>query len=809
MKVLGTLDRYVIRSVAVPAFLAFVVYTFLLMMRPMFRLIEQVFVRGLPVEDAMKIVLVSMPHIIVLTIPLSYLFGVLIAVGRMNADNEIIALQAGGVRALRLLPPIMLVALVMASVNGFLFLETIPHTNQRLKDIRRSAFSSSKKIGRIEPGVFYEDFPNILLYVDEIERETGIWNRVLIYDSNETEERLTLAKHGQLLRTPEEQSEFAEDSTKLENSGEPWLFLRDVVSYQFVPNKPSTSRFNSIQSHMLKIPTGKGNVTYSPEIRERKTSELIDLLRAPPPATNSAPQDEVDDRRLAAIELHRRISIPFASIVFALLALPLGIGSGASGKGRGFVMSIIVVLAYFVMSSNGEMFALKGKIPVWLGMWFPNIALTLLSLFLMRKMAKWLGERQRRDNAIVRFAKTGGTWIRERLEARQYKKRGFQLTGSIPIHIQRRRYSGTFPTLLDRHLTQRLLLPLLLVLSSTAAINIVVDLSGKLDDMVKNRISFDIIIAYYFKLIPQVILDVIPMALMIAVLILVTVLERQHELTALKSAGVSLYRVMLPVLLVALLSIPVLWFLEESIVPSANREAKRLLRIIKGQDQNRSYRAGDRMWLLSRDKSTFYKFLRYDAETQSLARFTMFTCDEDLNLLYQLSAHRITYSDGHWSAETNSGWFREFLPDGHDEFRRITSSMKLKIPEGPDYFGQEFRSPAEMAPDELKDYIQELHESGYRPSKLMVRWHQKYVYPLSGLVFVLLALPFGLNRGGQRISTMQGVGIALGLGIGYFLIVALLGKMGEADLLPPAVGAWAPFLLASLFAINRISGLRT
>jgi lipopolysaccharide export system permease protein len=135
--------------------------------------------------------------------------------------------------------------------------------------------------------------------------------------------------------------------------------------------------------------------------------------------------------------------------------------------------------------------------------------------------------------------------------------------------------------------------------------------------------------------------------------------------------------------------------------------------------------------------------------------------------------------------------------------------MKLEIPEGPTYFGQEYRRPSEMSVGELASYIRELIESGYRPSKLIVRWHQKFAYPLSAFVMALLALPFGLSRGGRRVTTMQGIAVALTLGIAYFVLTALFGRFGEVEVLPPTVGAWAPIVLAILFAINRLTTIRT
>ena len=74
---------------------------------------------------------------------------------------------------------------------------------------------------------------------------------------------------------------------------------------------------------------------------------------------------------------------------------------------------------------------------------------------------------------------------------------------------------------------------------------------------------------------------------------------------------------------------------------------------------------------------------------------------------------------------------------------------------------------------------------------------------------VLLALPFALSRGGRRATTMQGVAIALLLGIAYSMVVALFGRLGDIEILPPILGAWAPVLLAGLFAVNRLTTLRT
>jgi lipopolysaccharide export LptBFGC system permease protein LptF len=190
----------VVREVLPPTALGFVTYTFLLMMQGLFSLAEQIFVRGLPLTDALAVLMATVPHVVVLTIPMGFLFGVLLAVGRMNADNEIIAMQAGGIAALRLLRPIVAVGVVMSGVCGYLFLVTIPQANRELRELRTRLFTSAKNIGRIEPRVFYDDFPNLLLYVQQVDHATGTWLNVLAFDSSSPgQERLTLARRGRVV----------------------------------------------------------------------------------------------------------------------------------------------------------------------------------------------------------------------------------------------------------------------------------------------------------------------------------------------------------------------------------------------------------------------------------------------------------------------------------------------------------------------------------------------------------------------------------------------------------------------------------
>ncbi|MEE4272161.1 MAG: LptF/LptG family permease, partial [Thermoanaerobaculales bacterium] len=414
LKLYGRLDRFVIREVVGPAALGLLVYTFLLMMRPLFNLVEMVLVRGVGGGDAWKVLADTVPHILVLTIPMSFLFGVLIAVGRMNADNEIIAIQAAGIPSRRLLRPVLVMGIFLATLNGWLYLSVIPDANRDLREMRVSLFANAKNIGRIEPGVFYEEFPNLLLYVREVADRGGRWRGVLIFDSTDpVEQRLTLARHGGIITTPDSTISGAEGS---EDQGvDRWILLEDVVNHQFNRREPEAYRYSESYQQVVRPDGGKrqrGVVRYHLDMRERRTSSLFGYLRTgafddPGDVRDDDELENLEDaileRRLATVELHRRFAIPAACIVFALLAVPLGVGSRSGGRGRGFIVSIGVILAYYIMSNNGELLAVEGRIPAWLGVWFANLALAVTAIFLISRMGRWLGERQRPEGPIARW----------------------------------------------------------------------------------------------------------------------------------------------------------------------------------------------------------------------------------------------------------------------------------------------------------------------------------------------------------------------------------------------------------------------
>ncbi len=828
MRLVTRLDRHITSEVTVPSVLAFFVYTMLMLMNGLFSLMEQVVVYGVSLENALRIVLIGIPNVAIITIPVSFLFGVLLAAGRLTADNEIIAMQSAGISVARLYKPILIIGLGLTLFNAYLSEAVIPRSNRQVQELKRTMFSAGNAIGRIQPRVFYDELPNLLLFIQDIDQSTGHWMNVLIHRTvSPDEEQLTFASRGRLVSATGDSKDAllvgadGEENVSLNSSDEPqesWILLEDMVTHTINRKHPEKFLTSTVQTHLFRPRPDdplQGQTTYRLSLRERSRQDLLKVLREGvldgEEDVSDSPKDRERrerQRREAALELHHRFAIPAACTTFALLALPLGIGTRSGGRGRGFFYSILVVLVYFVLDNYAAFLVMNRGVPPWLGVWIPNIALTLAALFLARRMGRWLGERQASETWLNRLLRRLWTWRANRHSRRGGHGETRELTGSIPIGIQRRRYGSGFPILLDRYLSRRFVPPLALVLLSTTSLYIIGDLTNRIDEIAQNHASSEVVLAYYLNTIPRAIFDVLPFAILIAVITVLTVLERQQEMTALKAAGLSVYRLMVPLVLIACLAGGAMWLLGEEIVPKSNRTSWRLLDQIKGRSSTRGSFAMDRNWLLARDGQTFYTFLRFDMDQKSLIRFSMFQVDSEMRLRYQLSTPRVWYDRGGWF--TDGGWYRTITGDGEEEFRKIVRKTEVGIPEAPVYFGQERHHPSEMSIQELGRFIDELRASGYQPAALTVRWHQKLTTPLSALVLTLLALPFALGRTGLRASTMHGVATATILGVGYFmLLVPLFGKLGEAEFLPPIVGAWAPVLLATLFAVNRITSIRT
>ncbi len=765
------------------------VTTFLLLVRLVFRLADLFITHGVGPANASRLLVLNLPNILALTLPIGTLFAVLMTAARWSADSELVAAQACGIKPTVLARPLVGVGLVVFLLNGYLTWSVMPRANGEASLLsRKIAFSAAS--AAIQAREFVEELPGKLIYVDRIDPDGEHWNGVVVFDATlGTDEQLITATAGRFVADPDD--------------GSAVLRLEETTTHILQPDRPDSYRINHNQElsmYLRPVASDRGGrIRLGP--RETRSSQLLKRVEDP--------QSTSEDRLEARIELHKRLAIPAAALVFALVGFPLGVTNHRGGRGYGLTASVFLVVLYYVLLNNGELLASSGRVPVALGVWLPNIVLATAGCYLMYRVLRGKGRGRGGTSALAQRALAVWQTIAEgvRLARRRRAAVQPQTEQSEGAQAELEAPQGqAWLGVLDRYFLRLCFTFLGLVIVAVCSLWITVQLSQDLEYIQRNAPSFLITVSYYFFSLPQILHDTLPLAFLIAFLGTATVLERNNETVALKAAGISLTRSVLPLLLLSVGLAGALFMLDDQLTHRANRAAQRLYDVIRGRNVARSYRATDRPWMFLPDGRTLVNFMEFDTDTKTLVRPSIYVFDAHMNLRARHMARRAVYVEGKWLGEAS--WSRTFLPDGSSEYVPPRKGLvELPLPVGQEYFGQEYRKAAQLSFRELSEYIDTLKLAGYRVDRLRVELHQKIAYPLSMVVLAWLAVPYAFRLG--RHGTVMGIALALVLGMAYFAVLAFSTRLGEVSLLPPVMASWTPTVIFALLALNRHTTLHT
>jgi LPS export ABC transporter permease LptF/LPS export ABC transporter permease LptG len=794
------LDRYLMTEILGPLGLGFVVYTFILLIRFLFQSAEMIIRRGLPVSIVGKLLLMTLPNIVVLTLPMSLLFGTLIAVGRLSSDSELIAMRASGLSLLTLYRPILLLSGMLTLLNTLLMVYALPWGNHALQELRLE-IATQTVAQQVEPRVFYEEWEGKVVYVFEVPTGSKRWKGVFLAEAipSTQKNQITTADWGEVLVDP---------------AGER-LVLRLYNAIQHKVDLSAPDRYEISRHRRLDLVLDdqftseqKAKLSASKGIRELTLGELRDLARDP--------SIDSEQRNLAQVEIHKKFSIPAACLVFGLFALPLGINNRRGGKASGFALSIGILIVYYILLNNGEEAAHFGRMPAWLAMWFPNLLLAGFGVFLL--------VRRNRDKSLL--LTRIDRWIREDVWGGILTLRGIRKARRREIREERQRRQAAgpakearhprlvlllprprivFPNIMDRYVTRLFTWVFLLVVLSGVSLFIIFDLSENFDDILKNKVGSGVMLSYYKYLSLQMFYDIAPIVVLVTTLLTFSLLSRTNEITAAKSLGMSLYRLSLSAVAAAMLVTFFCGYLESSVLPASNEKVAKLKDRIHGKVTARTYRRADRQWLFGQGRY-IYNYIHYDPQQASLQRLQVFDFDDQHRLARRLYAEGARYAgDDAWVFD--NGWARSFQGVDVTAYTRFKEPKIVRYPETPAYFDSEIRPPEQMRYGELKGYIQELRESGQSVPELQVQLEEKIALPVASLIMALVALPFAFRLGRQ--GALYGIGISLVLGIAFMAVYAFFTKMGAAGALPPVVAVWSPAAVFSLLSGYLFLGVRT
>jgi LPS export ABC transporter permease LptG len=371
-----------------------------------------------------------------------------------------------------------------------------------------------------------------------------------------------------------------------------------------------------------------------------------------------------------------------------------------------------------------------------------------------------------------------------------------------PDQLRRHQRSGrrSFPLILDDYVLREFLGTFAMVLVSFVLLMLVFTFFERLGDIIRNRTPLVTVGAYLFNLIPSMIYTLMPLGVLVAVLVTFGILNRSSELTAMKATGISIYRVIVPVLVIAAVLAAGLFVFDESYLPGANRRQEALLSVIKGKPAQTFLRP-DQQWIFGEQEpgkpGRIYYYQFFDPDHDRFANISVFEFDpENFSL-----TRRIFADTAHWDGHLNQwifedGWDRHFQGEAISSFDRFSLSTFATLTESPSYFKKENRQSSEMSFIELSRYIHDLRQSGFDTMRLRVQLDHKIAYPLITLIMAVLAVPFALFMG--KRGSLTGIAAAIGVAISYWVVAGTFEAMGNVNMLPAFLAAWSPDLLFGL-----------
>ena len=342
--------------------------------------------------------------------------------------------------------------------------------------------------------------------------------------------------------------------------------------------------------------------------------------------------------------------------------------------------------------------------------------------------------------------------------------------------------------ILDRLIVSDFLRVFVLTILSFISLFLIVDLFEKVDDFLEHGVPLSVMAVFFILKVPFIFSQVSPVAVLLSVLLTLGMLARNSEITAMKAGGISILRIVSPLLAVGLLITVVVVMVNESVTPVAMKKVETIeKRWLGGMDTGIFGSEG--FWL--RNRAGIYNIREIDINNNVLRGISFFEIKRPFSLKSRTHAREARWQDNGWVAERARRW--ALKKDGLLKESRVRGFVfpELKAPEG--LLTME-RSYERMSLFELNEYINELEREGYGTDKYRVELLSRLTFPGVNFIMVLLGIPFALKTGRQG-GVAAGIALSVAIGFSFWIVFALCRSLGQNGILPPIVAASFPDIL--------------
>jgi lipopolysaccharide export system permease protein len=353
--------------------------------------------------------------------------------------------------------------------------------------------------------------------------------------------------------------------------------------------------------------------------------------------------------------------------------------------------------------------------------------------------------------------------------------------------------------LIDRYIITKCFMPFLYCISAFTVLFVIVDLFESLDTIIKNQVNVIKILQYYYYLIPSFMIQVCPLALLLASVYILGKLAHDNELNAMRATGINLFRIIMPFLFLGFILSLLIVLLNETITPiyafkSVLIKEKYITKDSVDKDFSRNNIA-----VISNKHSYFIK--KYDIENKEMFGITILQYNKDDEVIARIDAERGKWTGIGW--RFFSGNIREFVHKTQTNMTGFGEKF-IRLPEKPESFAKKFDLNL-MSSKEIRDYIQSLIKKGAVPTKELVGLYNKLAMAFASFVLLFIGIPIILII--THTGLLTGIMLSIVVSFIYKLVIVVGVSLGHGEVLSPVLSAWFAniiFLITGSVLLNRV-----
>jgi len=351
--------RYLLLEILPPFWVSLLGFTSIVFLGRVMKVTQMIVVKGVGLMEVLKTCAYLLPYLLIFTLPMAATVGVLLALTRLSADQEVVAMKTAGLSYTQLLPPILGFSLAAAALTLGLTVFGSPWGQQATKELLREVVKKRADLG-IKEQVFNTDFQGIMLFINQVASGSGQLEGIFAYDYRDQETPHTVyAARGQLSYDPGQEAILME------------LFEGRVIRWGQDPNRWQTVEF---QRYQLPLNLFSFNLRGEKSESEMSLGELWAILSEKP--RGSQPYNR------AAVELNQRFAMPVGALLLCLMAMPLGLRPRRHGRTWSLVLGLLIFLVYYVVFTASWRLAINARINPSLAPWLSNFLFVWVALYL-------------------------------------------------------------------------------------------------------------------------------------------------------------------------------------------------------------------------------------------------------------------------------------------------------------------------------------------------------------------------------------------------------------------------------------------